>query len=410
MEIRVKLLKNMSENKKIKLAKFTGIPCFSEKIYVGRPFIPNKDIILHRIENAIDSKWLTNDGPFVKQFEKKISEKTGAKNSIAICNATIALEIAIKALELKGEVIIPSFTFIATAHSLMWQGITPVFCDIKENSFNIDPEKIIKLITPKTTGIIGVHVWGIPCDIYSLDNIAKHYKLKLMFDAAHAFGNSYNNYQIGNFGELEVFSFHATKFINSFEGGGITTNNDELAEKIRLMRNFGFKGLDNVVYLGTNGKMNEISAAMGLTSLEFMDEIIEKNKNNYFHYKKYLSDIKGLRIMKYPELYSGNYQYIVLQIDENEFGISRDLLVDILHAENIIARKYFYPGCHNMEPYKSLFPNSKILLPETENVIKQVICLPTGIEIDEEKIEKICGIIKYVKDNSDQIINLSNEK
>lgn len=343
MEIRVKLLKNMSENKKIKLAKFTGIPCFNEKIYVGRPFIPDKNIILHRIENVIDSKWLTNDGPFVKQFEKKVSEKTGAKNSIAICNATIALEIAIKALELKGEVIIPSFTFIATAHSLMWQGITPVFCDIKENSFNIDPEKVVKLITPKTTGIIGVHVWGIPCDISALDNISKHYKLKLMFDAAHAFGNSYNNYQIGNFGELEVFSFHATKFVNSFEGGVITTNNDDLAEKIRLMRNFGFKGFDNVIYLGTNGKMNEISAAMGLTSLEFMDEIIEKNKNNYFYYKKYLSDIKGLKMMIYPELYNGNYQYIVIQINENEFGISRDLLVDILHAENIIARKYFYP-------------------------------------------------------------------
>ncbi|HTG43796.1 MAG TPA: DegT/DnrJ/EryC1/StrS family aminotransferase, partial [Verrucomicrobiae bacterium] len=245
------------------LAIFSGKPAFPEKLHVGRPNIGNRAKLLERFNDLLDRRWLTNNGQYVQDFEARLREKTGTRHCIPICNATVALEIAIRALELSGEVIIPSFTFIASAHALQWQQITPVFCDIDPKTHNLDPAKVEAQITPRTTGIMGVHLWGRPCAIGQLEEIASRRKLKLLFDASHAFGCAYEGRSIGNFGDAEVFSFHATKFLNSFEGGAIATNNDELAGKIRLMKNFGFAGFDNVIYIGTNGKMSEISAAMG---------------------------------------------------------------------------------------------------------------------------------------------------
>ena len=218
----------------------------------------------------------------------------GVRHCVAMCNATIALEIAIRALGLKGEVILPSYTFVATAHALQWQEITPVFADLDPRTHNIDPASIERLITPRTTGIIGVHVWGRPCDTAALEGIAARRGLKLMFDAAHAFGCSHAGRMIGGFGTCEVLSFHATKFLNSFEGGAIVTNDDALADQMRLMRNFGFVDYDRVIYVGTNGKMTEICAAMGLTSLEAMDDIIAINKRNYEAYRRGLSGLPGI--------------------------------------------------------------------------------------------------------------------
>lgn len=224
-----------------------------------------------------------------------------------------------------------------------------------------------------------------------------------MFDAAHAFGCSYKGQMIGNFGEAEVFSFHATKFINAFEGGAIVTNNDELAQKLRLMNNFGFAGLDNVIYIGTNGKMSEASAAMGLTSLESIEEFIEVNHRNYQCYKQELSGIQGVSIFAYPNKECCNYQYIVLEIDESLTKVSRDTLVKILEAENVIARRYFYPSCHRMEPYRSYFPHAGLMLPETEKLTQRVMLLPTGTSINTEDIAKIIHIIRFSIANSDSI-------
>src|SRR6185369_3387994 len=204
--------------------------------------------------------------------EQRVAKMLGVRHCIAMCNATVALEITIRALGLTGEVLVPSFTFIATAHALQWQQIIPVFCDVDPETHCLNPRSVEKMITPRTTGIIGVHLWGRGCDIGSLSEIARSNGLKLLFDAAHAFGCSYEGRMIGGFGDAEVFSFHATKFFNTFEGGAVTTNDDDLAEKIRLMKNFGFAGYDQVIYLGTNGKMSEVSAAMGLTSLESLDD------------------------------------------------------------------------------------------------------------------------------------------
>lgn len=376
------------------LALFGGTPTFPEKLHVGRPNIGNREHLLARINDILDRKWLTNNGIYVQEFEQRIAEFVGVKHCIATCNATVALEIAIRAVGLKGEVIVPSFTFIATPHALQWQEITPVFCDIDPQTHNIDPNKIVQSITPHTTGILGVHLWGRPCNVQALSEIAHTYNLKLMFDAAHAFGCSHQGRMIGTFGGAEVFSFHATKFLNTFEGGAIVTNSDELAEKIRLMTNFGFAGMDKVIYIGTNGKMTEVSAAMGLTSLESIDNFIEINYRNYKWYQQELADIPGIYLLKYNENEKCNYQYIVLEIEESETQISRDKLLEILHAENVIARRYFYPGCHRMEPYRSYFPYARLLLHETEILSDKVLLLPTGSSSNKEQIRIIAQIIR----------------
>jgi dTDP-4-amino-4,6-dideoxygalactose transaminase len=266
------------------LALLGGPAAFAETLHVGRPNIGNRQRLLTRINDMLDRRWLTNHGVYVAELEQRLAEYLAVKHCIAMCNGTVALEIAARALGLSGEVIVPAFTFVATAHALQWQEITPVFCDVDPQTHNLDPHRIEALITPRTTGIVGVHVWGQACDVDALTAIARRHDLRLMFDAAHAFGCSYGGRMIGNFGDAEVFSFHATKFFNTFEGGAVTTNDDALAAKIRLMHNFGFAGLDNVIYIGTNGKMSEVSAAMGLTGLESLEEFIAVNRRNYQHY------------------------------------------------------------------------------------------------------------------------------
>ena len=376
------------------LAILGSSPAFGEPVHVGRPNIGNRETLLARINDLLDRRWLTNSGPFVQEFERKIAALLGVNHCIAMCNATIALEITARAVGLHGEVIVPSFTFIASAHALQWQEITPVFCDVDPATHNIDPAKVEALITPRTTGIMGVHVWGRPCAVEALDEIAQRRGLKLMFDAAHAFGNSHIGRMIGNFGQAEVFSFHATKFFNTFEGGAVVTNDNDLATKIRLMTNFGFAGYDNVIYVGTNGKMSEVSAAMGLTGLESLDEFIAVNRRNYLAYRAGLQDIPGVQLIVYGEGERCNYQYIIIEVDEAVTGLSRDDLVQVLHAENVLARRYFYPGCHEMEPYRSYFPHAGLLLPETKRLTQRVMSLPTGTAIGPEEIEIVCGIIR----------------
>lgn len=393
------------------LAIFGCSPAFPEKLHVGRPNIGNRQRLLERINDLLDRRWLSNNGLYVQEFEQRLADFTGTKHCIAMCNATVALEIVIRSLGLTGEVIVPSFTFIATAHALQWQEITPVFCDVDPQTHNLDPRMVERMITPRTTGILGVHVWGRPCNVEALTDIAQRHNLKLAFDAAHALGCSYKDRMIGNFGEAEVFSFHATKFLNTFEGGAVVTNNDELAAKIRLMKNFGFgSGYDNVIYIGTNGKMDEASAAMGVTGLESIEDFIAVNYRNYKQYKAELENLPGVQLINYNESERNNYQYIILEIDEEKAGINRDELVQLLQAENIIARRYFYPGCHQMEPYRSYFPNANLLLPETEKLTQKVMSLPTGTALTEEAVSKICEIIRFCVKESSEIRSLMQEK
>lgn len=392
------------------LALFGGEPAFTEPVHVGRPNIGNRQLLTERINDVLDRRWLTNDGSYVQEFERRIAELVGVEHCIATCNATVALEIAIRALGMTGEVILPSFTFVATAHALQWQGITPVFCDIDPQSHTLDPNKVERLITPKTSGIIAVNLWARACAIEALTEIAKRHELNLLFDSAHALGCSHRGRMIGSFGDAEVFSFHATKFVNSMEGGAVVTNNSELAKNLRLMRNFGFTSYDRTDTIGINGKMNEVSAVMGLTNLESLDDFVAINLEHYKHYRDELRDLNGITVLPYDETERSNYQYVVLEIDEQETVITRDDLIKILHAENILARRYFYPGCHRMEPYRSFYPNAHLDLPQTIQVAARVIVLPTGQAISPINISVVCQIIRTAVENGREIRRLLEKR
>ena len=375
------------------LALFGGSPAFADKLHVGRPNVGDRAAFLERVERILDARWFTNHGPQVLEFEARLAEYLGVKHCISVCNATVGLEIAIRALGMHGEVILPSLTFVATAHALQWQQIKPVFCDVDPATHLLDPAKVESLITERTTGILPVHLWGRPCNVDALQAVADRHKLRLLFDAAHAFGCSRRGVMVGNFGDAEVFSFHATKFFNSFEGGAIATNNEEVAKKIRLMTNFGFAGFDNVIHIGTNGKMTEVSAAMGLTSLAAVDRFVAVNRTNHETYRRRLAEIPGLSLCTFDGEEHNNFQYVVVEMTQQGRGPTRDEMVAALWAENVIARKYFWPGCHRMEPYRTLFPDDAARLPHTEAVASRLLVLPTGTGMDTQGIEKLCDLM-----------------
>lgn len=369
-------------------------PAFAEPLYVGRPNIGDRDRFLGLVDEALDRRWLSNDGPIVRQLEAELADYLGVRNCVAITNGTIALEIAIKALGMTGEVIVPSFTFVATPHALQWQGITPVFADIDPQTHCIDPDEVRRLITPRTSGILAVHLWGRTAPIAQLEAIAAEFDLPLLFDAAHAFGVSSGGRMVGSFGSAEVFSFHATKFFNAIEGGAIATNDDELADKVRLMRNFGFAGEDTVVYEGTNGKMSEICAAMGVANLGVIDGLIVTNRRNYEAYAKAIDGIPGVSLLPVDDDTS-NYQYVVLEVDP-QCAASRDEILAALRENNVLARRYFWPGCHRMEPYRTMDPTAGERLPHTERVADGVVVLPTGTSVDEHSIARIGDLVRAV--------------
>jgi dTDP-4-amino-4,6-dideoxygalactose transaminase len=363
------------------------------KLHVGLPNIPHEQSFLRKVEDLLAGRRLTNNGPNVRRFEQRVCDTLGVANAVAVCNGTLGLQLAAKALGLSGEVVMPSFTFVATAHALEWIGLKPVFADIDPATHNIDPRRIAEAITDDTSAIVGVHLWGTPCDVTRIEAVAKDRGLPVMYDASHAFASSVGGRKLGGFGSCEVFSLHATKFVHTFEGGVVTTNDDALAEKMRLMRNFGFQDYDKVVSSGINAKMTEIAAAMGLCCLDQMDKFTAINRRNYHSYAECLNGVPGIAVVSYREPDQGNYQYVVIEVDEDVCSRSRDEIVDALHAESVIARRYFWPGCHRMEPYRTLQPDAWTRLPETERIASRVIVLPSGQAVDEETVRHVCGII-----------------
>lgn len=367
-------------------------PAFAEKLHVGRPNIGSREDFLRYVGEILDRRWLTNNGPVVQEFERRVADYHDVQHCVAMCNGTVALEIAIRATGLTGEVIIPSYTFVATAHALHWQGITPVFADIDPGTHNLDPESVSRLISPRTSGIMGVHLWGRCAPVGALQQLADENDLKLLYDAAHAFGCSSSGTMVGNFGDCEVLSFHATKFFNTFEGGAVLTNDSELAETMRLMRNFGFAGMDNVIHPGINGKMTEICAAMGMVNLDAIDSVVDTNRENFRVYREELSRLRGVKLFDLDEVERQNYQYVLIEVG-SDCAATRDQIVDALHAENVVARRYFWPSCHKMAPYNELFPDAEKALPVTKLVAERVIVLPTGTTVDEEMIRTVVEII-----------------
>jgi len=368
---------------------------FEKTFHVGRPNIPNKEKVLSKFSEVLNNKWLSNSGPMVQELEHQIQQYLGVKHCICVCNATIGLELLQRALDLKGEVIIPAFTFIATAHSLRWQRIDPVFCDVRLEDHLIDPTKIESLITPRTSAIMAVPIWGQPCDYSALQEIADKHGLKLIFDSAHAFGCKSGDQYLGRFGDAEVFSFHATKVFSTGEGGAITTNSDELAKKLRLMRNFGFTSYDKTNHIGTNAKMSEFAAAYGLVHLDELDSIIEHNKKIHQAYLDEFNEFEELSFMDYKFLGKSNYQYVVALLASE----IRDSLVDYFHAHGILLRRYFYPGCHRMEPYTSHESYQGLNLSITEKISSEIVIFPTGRQMKQPIVQQLKILYKNFKNS-----------
>lgn len=383
------------------LAAFGGAPEFQEPLHVGRPNIPDKQKFLARLEDVLDRRWLTNDGPLVREFEQQVAAHSGAAHCVAVANGTLGLEIAVRAMELEGEVVVPAFTFPATPHALRWQRIRPVFADVNPETHQIDPDMIAGCITAHTSAVLPVHLWGAACDVAAVAEIARRRDLKVLIDGSHAFHATYHGKPLGGLGDATVFSFHATKFINCFEGGAVTTNSAELAERMRSLRNFGFAGYDQVDFLGINAKMNEAGAAMGLGCLESLDEFVARNRQNHRAYHDCLAAEARIKLLSLPKGEESNFQYVVGMVAEEEHDVGRDRLLELLWSENIRARRYFFPGCHLMEPYASEGPAPS--LPATEDVCRRVIQFPTGTAVSPGEIERICELVKFVFANGTEI-------
>ncbi len=364
-------------------------PKFQTPQHVNRPNSPNKDVFFALLDTVVNESNYSNNGPLVCELESKIATYLGVKHCILVSNGTLGLQLLIRALEIKGEVILPSFTFIATPNAVFWEGIEPVFCDITPGSATIDPVQCEKLITKNTSAILGVHVWGQQCDTSKLEDIATKNGLHLIFDAAHAFGcGSLNQGMIGSDGRAEVFSFHATKAFHTGEGGAITTNDSILANKLKKLRNFGFIDTDKTNCLGINAKMSELHAALGLVNFESLESNFKKSAEAHSLYSSNLGSIEFVHLLKYEDPH--NFQYAVLFIKETS-PLTRNELIQILEAENVLARRYFYPGCHHMEPY--IEKNEHRQLPETDKLASSTLVLPAGANIKREDVKSICEII-----------------
>ncbi len=362
--------------------------------YVTSSFIGDKKKIVENIYNCLESGMLTNEGVQLKQLEKEIKEYLDVENISLFCNGTIALMIALKGLGLTGEVITTPFTFPATVHALEWLGLTPVFCDINVDTMCIDAEKIEALITDKTSAILGVHVYGIPCDVIKIDEIAAKHRLKVVYDAAHSFLTRINNKSIGLYGDVSMFSFHATKLFNTIEGGALIYNDKELTEKFYLLKNFGIKTPEEVILSGINGKMNEIQAIVGLENLRSLETEIQKRKELFEFYNSELSDIDGVKLINYPANTTSSFQYYPIRVEPNITNTSRDEIFEELKIQNILARKYFYPLCSNYPLYSNIQSANKALLPVANKISEEILCLPFFGSLEKHIAKTICNVIK----------------
>jgi dTDP-4-amino-4,6-dideoxygalactose transaminase len=366
---------------------------FHDPIYITRPIIPEKDDFFKLIEEIFSTKQLTNNGPKVQEFSQKLIEYLEVPQLSLFCNGTLALLLACQALRLSGEVITTPFTFAATPHILYWNSIRPVFCDIQEETGNIDPGKIDRLITPKTTAILPVHVFGNPCDVHAINDIADRHGLKIIYDAAHCFGVRLNDLSIGCYGDITAFSFHSTKIFHSIEGGALTYADESIKRRVELARNFGFEGEESVVVPGINAKMNEIQAAMGIINLSNFEDERLKRKLLTDVYRENLKDVEGLSFFEQNPNSEPNYYNFVIKIDEEKYGRSRDYVYDNFKNFNIFTRKYFYPLCSRFQCYRSDPSSNPEYLPIATRVSKQVLSLPLYGSLEYDDIKKICDIL-----------------
>jgi len=372
-------------------------PMNTEKILVTQPLLPPLEEFTPYLEKIWESKWLTNNGQFHQQLEQALCEYLGVKHICLFSNGTLALITALQALSITGEVITTPFSFVATTHALWWNNIKPVFADIEPHTYNLDPEKVEAAITPNTTAIMPVHVYGNPCNLEAFQQIADTYNLKLIYDAAHAFGVEVNGQSVLNFGDLSVLSFHATKVFNTFEGGAIVCHDEKMKRQIDDLKNFGFRGETTVIAPGINAKMNELQAAFGLLQLKYIDEAREKRKQIAETYREELAGIKGIHCLNDLPNTKHAYSYFPILVEEHEFGMSRDELYAKLKENNIFSRRYFYPLISNFPTYRGLTSANKDNLPAANDIAEKVLCLPIHPQLEKATIKRIVELITKKK-------------
>jgi dTDP-4-amino-4,6-dideoxygalactose transaminase len=361
-------------------------------IYVTQPYLPPLDEFIPYLEKIWESKWLTNNGPFHQQLEQALSEYLGVEHIALFTNGTIALITALQSLRITGEVITTPYSFVATSHSLLWNGIKPVFVDIDRDTFNLDPAKIEAAITPQTTAIMPVHCYGRPCDVEAIEKIADIYNLKVIYDAAHAFSVRDAGGSILRHGDLSVLSFHATKVFNTFEGGAIVCPDAKTKTRIDHLKNFGFVGELEVVAPGINGKMSEINAAFGLLQLKHVDKALARRKEIDAAYRERLEKVKGIRCMPVDRENDGNFAYFPILV-EPDYPISRDDLHQKLKANGIHPRRYFHPLITSFSMYRGLPSAQQANLPIAVDAAQKILCLPIFPDLEDEQIDTISRLI-----------------
>ncbi len=391
------------------LAVFGGSPSFDPPLHVGRPQVGDRDRMISYLEEILTSRQLTNQGRYVSELEGRLADYLSVKHCITTCNGTTALQIAARAAGLSGSVIVPAFSFVASAHALAWLGLEPVLCDVDPSSCTIDPLQADALVDQRVSAILGVHLWGRPCDVDGLSRIAQQHSLKLIFDAAQAFGCTHGGVMVGGFGDAEALSFHATKVFNTFEGGAVTTNDDQLAARARLATNFGFTDYDRISALGTNGKMTEVAAAMGLVSLASLPEFIESNRRNYLAYREGVAEIAAVSLLEHDEHERRNFQNVVIRFEPTA-RLSRDTAHRVLWAEGVRARRYFHPGLHKVEPYRSTPSISNRSFPATNRLAATTLALPSGGELTPETVGQVCDLVSLIMAEAESIEQMLDER
>lgn len=366
-----------------------------EKIFVAKSSMPPLEDYIEEIRTLWDTHMLTNMGVKHKELENQLKEYLDVENVSLMVNGHMALELAIQAMNLSGEVITTPFTFASTTHAIVRNGLTPVFCDIDPETYTINADNIEALITDKTSAIIPVHVYGNVCDVEKIAMLAKKYDLKVIYDAAHAFGETYKGKGIGSFGDASMFSFHATKVFNTIEGGAVCYANVEYGLDLYRLKNFGIRGPEKVDYVGSNAKMNEFQAAMGLCNLRYVDAEIEKRKLVHQQYVERLSGISGIQLGKQQENVKYNYAYFPVVFDEKEFGATRNEVFDALAEKNVLTRKYFYPLTNTYDCFHGKYDVRKT--PVAQHISKRVLTLPMYADLDEASVDKICGVIRKMR-------------
>jgi dTDP-4-amino-4,6-dideoxygalactose transaminase len=365
---------------------------FDKPIYVTKPFLPPLEEFSRGLEEIWENRWLTNEGPILRRFTQELCNYFETDNLCLFNNGTLALQIGLQGMGISGEVITTPFTFVATTHALFWNKIRPVFVDIDPDYYTLDPEKVEAAITPWTTAILAVHVYGYPCKLNALADIARRHNLKLIYDAAHAFGGKVGNKSIAHFGDLNMFSFHATKSFHSIEGGMLIFPEAGLKGTFDYLKNFGFKNELEVVMPGTNAKMNEMQALMGIQVLKYLDEIIDKRAKINDVYRDRLKEVPGIRLVPtLPPNTKQNYAYMPIEVDEEEFGMSRDALYEKLKQWNVYGRRYFYPLVCDFPCYRHVSVNDSLTV--ARRAADCILTLPIYDSLDLSDVEAICDII-----------------